>query len=96
MKEEMSIVVKRRGHRERFDERKIYGAVYAACASARYDERRCEKTAEEVTEKIKELVRGKKEIHSLEIRKKVESELKKIGEELAFFYQQHLPNLKKL
>ena len=46
--------------------------------------------------KIRKLVKNKKEILSVEIRKKVESELKKKDDELAFFYEQHLPNLKRL
>ena len=46
--------------------------------------------------KIRKLVKNKKEISSIEIRKKVESELKKKDDELAFFYEQHLPNLKRL
>lgn len=92
----MSIIVKRKGHKEMFDEKKVYGSVYAACASAHCDEMQCEKIAEEVTGKIRKLVKNKKEISSTELRKKIENELKKKGEELAFFYEQHLPNLKKL
>ncbi|MBS3114203.1 hypothetical protein J4448_03805 [Candidatus Woesearchaeota archaeon] len=92
----MPIVVKRRGHKEMFNEKKIYGSVYAACASAHYDEMRCEKIAEEITETIKRFVKNKKEIQSIEIRKKIENELKKKDEELAFFYEQHLPNLNRL
>ena len=79
-----------------FNEKKIYGSVYAACASAHYDEMRCEKIAEEITETIKRFVKNKKEIQSIEIRKKIENELKKKDEELAFFYEQHLPNLNRL
>ena len=92
----MQVVVKRRGHKEMFDEKKVYGSVYAACASAHCDEMQCEKIAGEITKKVKKLVKNKKEISSTEIRKKIESELKKKDEELAFFYEQHLPNLKRL
>ena len=92
----MPVVVKRKGHKEMFDEKKVYGSVYAACASAHYDEMRCEKIAEKLTKKIKKFTKIKKEIQSTEIRKKIENELKKRDEELAFFYEQHLPNLKKL
>ena len=45
---------------------------------------------------IKKFIKNKKEIQSTEIRKKIEKELKKKDEELAFFYEQHLPNLKRL
>ncbi len=89
-------IVKRKGHTEPFDERKVYGSVYAACASAQYSESRCEKTAKGVTEKIKKSLKKKKKIQSLDIRKIVEKELKKKDKELAFFYEQHLPDLRRL
>jgi transcriptional regulator NrdR family protein len=89
-------IVKTKGHTEEFDERKVYGSVYAACASAHYDEENCEKTADKVSKTIKKFVGSKKKIDSSDIRKRVESELKKKDEELAFFYEQHLPNLKQL
>jgi len=92
----MVTIVKRKGHKERFDERKVYGSVYAACASAHYDEAKCEKIADEITKKIKKFIKNKKEIKSTDICKKIEGELKKKDKELAFFYEQHLPNLKKL
>ena len=92
----MLTVVKRRGHKEIFDEKKVYGLVYAACASAHYNEKQCEQIAEELTQKTKKFVKNRKEIQSIEIRKKIESELKKKDEDLAFFYEQHLPNLRKL
>lgn len=92
----MSIVVKRKGHTEKFDERKVYGSVYAACSSAHYDENLCEKNAAEIASKIKKFARNKKKIGSTQIRNKIVELLKRKNEELAFFYEQHLPNLKRL
>ena len=92
----MSIIVKRRGHKEKFDEKKVYGSVYAACASAHYSETDCENTSEELTKKVKNFIKNKRSIQSTEIGKKIESELKKKDKELAFFYEHHIPNLKKL
>lgn len=89
-------IVKRKGHTEEFDEKKVHGSVYAACASAHYDESSCEKTADSVTKAVKKLVKGKKSMQSSKIREKVNAELKKKDKELAFYYEQHLPNLKKL
>jgi transcriptional regulator NrdR family protein len=89
-------IVKRKGHSEEFDEKKVYGSVYAACASAHCEECECEKTADEITKKIKKFVKSKKMIKSEDIRKRIETELKKKDEELAFFYEQHLPDLKRL
>lgn len=91
-----TVIVKRRGHKEKFDERKIYGSVYAACISAHYNEGQCEKVAEEITKKVKKILWGKKEIKSVEIRMKIISELKKKNKELAFFYELNLPDLKRL
>ena len=89
-------IVKRKGHSEEFDERKVYASVYAACASAHYEECDCESTADKVTKTVQKHIKTKKAISSIALRKKIESELKKKDKELAFFYEQHLPNLKKL
>lgn len=92
----MQTVVKRRGHKEKFDEKKVYGSVYAACASAYYGELQCEKVADVITKKVRKFLKNKKEVKSAEIRRKIESELKKKDRELAFFYSQHVPNLRRL
>ena len=92
----MAIIVKRAGHKERFDEKKVYASIYAACASAFYSERNCERTADNITRKIEKYVAGRRAVNSSEIRRRVENELRKIDKELAFFYEQHLPNLRSL
>jgi transcriptional regulator NrdR family protein len=89
-------IVKRKGHTEDFDERKVYGSVYAACASAHYDEHKCEKISEKITGIIKKFIITGKIVPSSEIRRKIEKELGRIDKELAFFYEHHLPNLRKL
>ena len=92
----MAIVVKRQGRQELFDERKLYASIYAACTSANFGEKKCEKVAENICKKVIKFMSRKKKISSIDLRKKVEAELKKIDAELAFFYEQHLPNLKEL
>ena len=89
-------IVKRKGHKERFEEKKVYGSVYAACASADYSERQCEKIAQELTKYVEKFVVKKKVVKSIDIRKIIENRLKKLNKELAFYYEQHLPDLKKL
>ena len=89
-------VIKRKGHTEEFDERKLYGSIYAACASAHLGELVCEKTADDISKKVKKWIKGKKSVDSLKIREKVTAELKKKDEELAFFYEHHLPDLTRL
>ncbi len=92
----MATVIKRKGHKEKFDERKLYASVYAACASAHLEESSCEKVAEKITRIIRKQIKNRKEVQTSEIHKRTEKELRKIDKELAFFYDQHLPNLKKL
>lgn len=92
----MPEVVKRRGQEEDFDERKVYGSVYAACASAHKDEATCESIAEEITEKVREKAEATEMLPAEDIRQLVKSELADRDEELAFFYEKHLPDLKNL
>ncbi len=82
-------VVKRRGHKEKFDERKLYGSVYAACAVVRMGERECESIANFVTKKVKVEIKGKKEIDSSNIANMVIKHLKKKHKEAAFMYENH-------
>lgn len=92
----MPVVVKRKGHKERFDEKKTYGSVYAACASAQYSREKCERISEKITKKVKKFTKGKKEVTATKIHDKILYELKKIAKELKFFYEHHIPDLKKL
>jgi len=93
---DMTLVVKRKGHKERFDERKIYASIYAACASAWYSEIHCENISGKVTKRIKNSLKNKNEIRASLIKRKIISELKKIDKRLVFYYEEHLPNLKRL
>ena len=42
-------IVKRRGHVEEFDERKVYGSCYAACLSSHVPHIEAEKVCEKVS-----------------------------------------------
>ncbi|HLD80644.1 MAG TPA: ATP cone domain-containing protein [archaeon] len=90
------MVVKRHGHIEAFDERKLYGSIYGACESAHHSEGQCERTAASVSRKVVQAVGKKGKVSSIEIRKMVERELGKISKELKFYYEAHLPDLKRL
>ena len=89
-------IVKRRGHRENFDERKLYASIYGATEAAFCDEASCERLAGDVTEKVKGWLKGKKSVDSSEIHERVRAELDTRNEEISFFYDRHLPNLRKL
>lgn len=82
-------IVKRKGHSEEFDEKKIYASVYAACMAGGLEESGCEKMADKVSKQIKKWVDRKKSIDSKEIFGFVVRLLRKENKEVAFLYETH-------
>jgi len=91
-----TLIVKRRGHREPFDDRKLYGSIYAATQSALCDEPSCELLAGRITNEVKAWLKNRKTVDSKDIRAKVKAEIEKRDPEIAFFYDRHIPNLRRL
>ena len=89
VKECKTCVVKRGGHTEEFDERKVYGAVYFSCMNCHYTEQQAEKVAELVTKAVKAFVFKKKELSSKELFHFIIKELKKHDPEASFMYETH-------
>ncbi len=85
----MAIVVKRRGKREKFDERKVYASVYSACIDCDLGEKDSEKLAEKVSRELENSIKGKHEINSTEIFGFVLQKLAHEYEPAAFMYQTH-------
>ena len=85
----MVIIVKRRGRKEKFDERKIYASCYAACLSSHLDRKYTERVCEAVTKHIKSWIKNKKIISSSQIFKIVEKTLRKHDRDAAFMYKTH-------
>lgn len=82
-------IVKRRGHAEEFDERKIYASSYAACLSTHIKPREAEKISEKVSKEIKAWASKRKAVDSSEIFRKVVAALKKHNKDAAFMYETH-------
>lgn len=82
-------IVKRKGHKQEFDERKIYASVYAACLTVRISIREAEKNADKVSNKINNWIKNKQEVNSNEIFKQISEELMDIDKEAAFIYTTH-------
>lgn len=82
-------VIKRRGHKEKFDERKAYGSVYAACQICEMPEKNCEKIAAAVAKEIKAMVRKNKIMSSDDIFRAVVRMLRKHHKDAAFMYETH-------
>lgn len=82
-------IVKRKGHKEQFDERKVYASVFAACMNTRMSEQEAELVAEKVAEEIKDWVSTQDEVTSEQIFTRVVKELSHLNEKAAFMYTTH-------
>lgn len=84
------LIVKRHGHMEEFDEKKIYGSVYAATLNAHHSEHKAEELAEKISKKLKKKFSKKDHIDSENIRDEIIKELENDDHEIAYLYRHHL------
>ena len=70
-------IVKRKGHSEEFDERKVYASCYAACLSSHMPHIHAEKICGKVAKEVKAWARKNKTVSSDEIFVKVTAAIKK-------------------
>ncbi len=82
-------IVKRQGHAELYDERKVYGSCYFACRNAHLSEKQAEKISEKVCSSATAWMARKKITFSDDIFLLVTKELKKYNEDAAFLYETH-------
>ncbi|MEK6902357.1 MAG: ATP cone domain-containing protein, partial [archaeon] len=61
------LVVKRRGHTEKFDERKIYASIYEACHVDGMKTEKAEKIASAVTNAVKKWIEKKDTVNAQQI-----------------------------
>ncbi len=86
---ETTHIVKRKGHKEAFDERKAYASVFWACASAHGSRAECEQIAEKVVKALNAHLKRKKEIESAEIFEFLGNELQKHHSGAAYMFRTH-------
>lgn len=82
-------VVKRRGHLEKFDERKIYASAYAACLSAHVPPRDAEVIASKACVAICRWVQIHTMITAHMLYEQLVRELRKHNKNAAFMYETH-------
>lgn len=85
----MTHIVKRRGHREPFDGKKVYAATYAACRNAHLSEMLSENIAETVQKRLEEWINEKTEVASDEIFRETIAVLKELHPDAAFLFETH-------
>ena len=84
------LIVKRRGHSEKYDDKKVYASCYYACMSAHVPEEQAEKIAKDCMKKINSWMRNKKQTTAHQIYKVTTTTLKKHDKNAAFMYETHM------
>ncbi|MBI2102080.1 hypothetical protein HYT53_05720 [Candidatus Woesearchaeota archaeon] len=82
-------IVKRKGHTELYDERKVYGSCFFACRNAHLSVQESEGICNKVTASVTKWVKTHKIVSSSDIFRALIQELKKHNEDAAFLYETH-------
>jgi len=82
-------IVKRKGHSEIYDERKIFGSCFFACKNAHLSDNEAEAISENVAAKVTKWIKGRRVVSSNEIFRFMVNELKKHNEDVSFLYETH-------
>lgn len=85
----MKHIVKRRGHTEQYDQRKLYASVYAACLSVRVPQGEAELVAERVAADLDKWLHDKQEVTSGDIGRNGYKSLNVYNSEAAWMYKHH-------
>ena len=85
----MTLIVKRKGHKEEFDARKVYASVYAACLNVRMHEGEAELIADKVSKEVEEQLGDQAELDSNRILQLTAEALRKYDSDAAFMYETH-------
>ena len=83
-------VIKRKGHQEIYDEKKVYASVYSAALNCHYSEKKSEKLAERVMKAVNKLVESKRVFNSSSIRNFILGILERIDSDVALMYEHYL------
>lgn len=82
-------IVKRKGHSEPFDARKLYASVYSACLALRIPQGEAELVAEEVVSNVTSWISPKKEVTSHDISLQAHKHLNPLNSDAAYLYKHH-------
>lgn len=82
-------IVKRHGHTEIFDERKLYASVYNALIASRVSDQEAELVAEKVTKHVVEWMGKKHEVTSGDITRIAAKRFEQFNPQAAFLYKHH-------
>ncbi|HLC61348.1 MAG TPA: ATP cone domain-containing protein [Candidatus Nanoarchaeia archaeon] len=82
-------IVKRKGHSEFYDEKKVYGSCFFACRNAHLNEIEAEIICEKVTSAVTKWIKKRNVVSSNEIFRFTVNSLKNYNEDVSFLYETH-------
>ncbi len=82
-------IVKRKGHTEYFDARKIYASVFSACMCLRMHDSEAELIADMVSHEVENMVKDKAEVSTQVLHKLVAETLIKYQPDAGYMYDTH-------
>ena len=85
----MKHIVKRAGHAEPYDERKLYASIYAAALSVREPAAVAELVAQEVEKQVSGWLEAKHEVTGNDIRRVAAQHLQVLNPDAAYQYLHH-------
>ncbi len=85
----MKHIVKRKGHIEPFDGRKLYASVYASCTALRMADKEAELIAKTVESEVTDALKDSSDVTAHTIHKKVVENLRKYHPDAAYLYENH-------
>lgn len=85
----MKLIVKRAGHVEQYDERKLYASIFAVCIAVKEPLGTAELIAAEVQSQVEKWLEKKHEVTSNDIRRQASAALRSINSDAAYQYMHH-------
>lgn len=85
----MKHIVKRKGHKEEFDSKKLYASIVAACVTLRMTQEQAELIAQSVTNDIESEIKDKNVVTSRILHRLAADSLNKYNPEAAYIYDHH-------
>ena len=85
----MKQLVKRRGHTESFEEKKLYGSILSACMSLRMKDEEAELLSETVSQEVIQAVKDIETVDAKVLHKHVVDSLHRYNPDAAFLYDTH-------
>ncbi len=83
-------IVKRKGHEESFDEKKLYASIYSATLNCHHGEERAEEVAQVVLNNIQLWIKDHPTVTSHILKLRAIRELKHIDRDIAMMYEVHM------